>query len=327
MDILTNVVLLVVGFILLIKGADMFVDSSVNIASKLGIPAIVIGLTIVSIGTSAPELVTSLVATLQGSTDLAVGNVVGSNIFNLLFIVGVCALIVPFYMNVKTIEKDFYISIVAALALLVINFVFEDVVPRWGSGILLIGFIVYIVQLVRNALKEDIVDEELESKGVSKKPLMIGLILVVGIAMIIIGSQLIVNSAVELATMFGMSERVIGLTIVAIGTSLPELTVSLNAFKKQETGIAFGNIIGSNIFNILFILGVTGVITPLQLGGPFDLSTFDAFRHTPIFDLVFLIVVSILVLIFVKVESGLNRVLAGIMLALYVGYTVLLILN
>jgi len=327
MEVLINIVLLVIGFVLLIKGADMFVDSSVNIASKLGIPAIVIGLTIVSIGTSAPELVTSVVATLQGSTELAVGNVVGSNIFNLLFIVGLCALIVPFYMDVKTIEKDFYISIAAAIALLIINFVFQDIVPRWASAILLLAFVLYIVQLVLNALKEDIVDEELESKGVGKSPLMIGIILIVGIAMIVFGSQLIVNSAVELATMFGMSERVIGLTIVAIGTSLPELTVSLNAFKKQETGIAFGNIIGSNIFNILFILGVTGVITPLALGGPFDLSSIDAFRHTPIFDVVFLIVVSILVLIFVKVKNGLNRPLAGIMLALYIAYTISLILN
>jgi len=325
-DILLNSGMLIVGFIILIKASDIFVDGSVAIASKLGVPAIVIGLTIVSIGTSAPELVTSIVASIQGSSALAIGNAVGSNIVNLLLIVGLCAFIMPFYMNVDKLFKDFYISILAAIVLLGIIFFNQSYIPRVGALILAIGFIIYIVQLVKTTPKDDYVDEELESKGNDQSYLKLFGILVASIIALVIGSQLIVASATFFAQTFGISARVIGLTVVALGTSLPELSVSLTAFKKQENDIAMGNIIGSNIFNILFVLGIAGSITPLETGGPFNIESLNAFIHTPLFDLVFLIIISLIVLVFLKVSSGLSRLQAGVMLVLYIAYTSMLIL-
>jgi cation:H+ antiporter len=327
MEIFINIILLIVGFVLLIKGADAFVDGAVSVATKLGVPALIIGLTIVSIGTSAPELVTSIVAAIQGSSELAIGNAVGSNIFNLLFIVGVCAMAMPFYMNVKSLYKDLYISVLAALILFVLMFIFQDRIPRYGSAILAICFVIYIVQLVVSSLKSDVVNEEIENKLDQRPFYQIIIFLILGVIGIVIGSQLIVRSAVTLASMIGISPRVIGLTVVALGTSLPELTVSFNAFKKQENGIALGNIVGSNIFNILFVLGIAGSITPLVPGGVFDLSTVQSFMHTPLFDLAFLIAVSIMFIIFLKVSSGLNRIQAGVMLVLYIAYTTMLIIN
>jgi len=319
--------LLVVGFIILIKAADVFVDGSVSIASKLGVPAIVIGLTIVSIGTSAPELVTSIVASLQGSAALAIGNAVGSNIVNLLLIVGLCACIMPFYMNVDKLFKDFYISILAAILLLGIIFFNQTTIPRIGAFILAVCFVLYIISLIKSSNKDDLVDEELESKGNDQSYIKLFVILVLSVIALVIGSQLIVRSATFMAEALGISGRVIGLTVVALGTSLPELSVSLTAFKKQENDIAMGNIIGSNIFNILFVLGIAGSITPLDVGGPFNLYSLTNILHSPLFDLIFLIVISFIILIFLKVSSGLSRVQALIMLLLYIGYTIFLIIG
>lgn len=262
MNVLIQIVLLVVGFGMLIKGADWFVEGASKIADKLGIPQLVIGLTIVAMGTSAPEAAISISAALKGSAEITVGNVVGSNIMNVLLILGITSLIIPLAVQKSTIKYEipFVIVITALTAVLGLS---DNTVGRGDGLILWCCFILYLIYLFRMAKKGQALPEEVEEAGAEESVWkMIGLI-VVGAALIVIGSDITVDAATEIATIFGMSERLIGLTIVAFGTSLPELVTSVTAGIKGKADIAIGNIVGSNIFNLLFVLGTAALITPV----------------------------------------------------------------
>ena len=270
-----DILLLILGFILLIKGADIFVNASVEIARRLKISNLVIGLTIMAMGTSAPELMISVSAAIGGSGDLAVANVVGSNIFNLLFIVGFCALLYPIDVKLSDISRDYWVSVAATVLLFAMVILFNDSIPRFGSLILLVGFISYMVVVVRSAVKNKIEDKNTDQDGIKPKAFAKSILFaVLGAAAIVGGGQLTVSSAIDIAKAIGITERVIGLTIVAMGTSLPELVTTIIACRKKEGEFALGFIIGSSIFNIMFVLGIAGLITPLTIerGVVFDLS-------------------------------------------------------
>lgn len=259
MEFLLQFVLLILGFALLVKGADLFVDGSSSVAKLLKIPSVIIGLTIVSIGTSLPEAAVSITASLGGSYDLSIANVVGSNIFNLLAVVGCSAIICPFASDRMIMKRDFPICI--GLTALLAIMLRDNTLSRVEAGILFVLFISYILLLVISALKNR-TDSTEEYKVLS--PLKSIIYIVLGAIGIILGGQFTVNSATFFAEALGMSQLLIGLTIVAVGTSLPELVTSIVAAKKGESEIALGNVVGSNIFNILFILGMSGLVHPLS---------------------------------------------------------------
>lgn len=273
MSLFLQIILLVVGFVMLIKGADWFVEGSSKIASKFGIPQIVIGLTIVAMGTSAPEAAVSITAALKGSAEITIGNVVGSNILNILLILGITSVIIPLSVkkNTLNIEIPFVIVVSAVLAFLGLK---DGTVSRLDGIILLlmfIGFLVYLFYLSKQGIDTESDDvPELEEGDTVVKMLL--LILVGGI-LIVWGSDVTVDAATEIARAFGWSERLIGLTIVAFGTSLPELITSVTAGIKGKSDIAVGNIVGSNIFNILFVVGITAVITPVVYASGFMIDS------------------------------------------------------
>lgn len=267
MDVVIQLLLLVVGFVLLMKGADWFVEGASKLADKLGIPQLVIGLTIVAMGTSLPEAAVSITSALKGSAELTIGNVVGSNILNILIILGVTGVIcaIPVQKSTVRYEIPFMIGITVVLAVLGLA---DHVVSR-PEGVILWGFmIVYLLYLLRMA-KNGQPPEEVPEAGKNDKILKLLLLIVIGGAMIVLGSDVTVNAATALAEKFGMSERLIGLTIVAFGTSLPELVTSVTAALKGKTDIAVGNIVGSNIFNILFVVGTSALITPVAYAPEF----------------------------------------------------------
>ena len=260
-------VLLIVGFILLIKGADFFVDGASSTAKLLKVPSVIIGLTIVAMGTSAPEAAVSISAGLSGSSDIALSNVIGSNIFNLLIVVGVSAIICPMKTEKVILRRDIWWSLGAAVATLIMM---TDMKISGAEGILLLGgMAAYIAVLVFDARKKR--DEGDEVKAMS--PLKSIIYIVGGLAAIIIGGDLVVDSACDIAAAFGMSEALIGLTIVAAGTSLPELVTSMVAAKKGDSGLALGNVVGSNIFNILFILGSASALTTINVAPELFIDT------------------------------------------------------
>lgn len=260
-------VLLIVGFILLIKGADFFVDGASSTAKLLKVPSVIIGLTIVAMGTSAPEAAVSISAGLSGSSDIALSNVIGSNIFNLLIVVGVSAIICPMKTEKVILRRDIWWSLGAAVATLIMM---TDMKISGAEGILLLGgMAAYIAVLVFDARKKR--DEGDEVKAMS--PLKSIIYIVGGLAAIIIGGDLVVDSACDIAAAFGMSEALIGLTIVAAGTSLPELVTSIVAAKKGDSGLALGNVVGSNIFNILFILGSASALTTINVAPELFIDT------------------------------------------------------
>ncbi len=274
MDVVIQLLLLVVGFVLLMKGADWFVEGASKLADKLGIPQLVIGLTIVAMGTSLPEAAVSITSALKGSAELTIGNVVGSNILNILIILGVTGVIcaIPVQKSTVRYEIPFMIGITVVLAVLGLA---DHVVSR-PEGVILWGFmIVYLLYLLRMA-KNGQSPEEVPEAGKNDKILKLLLLIVIGGAMIVLGSDVTVNAATALAEKFGMSERLIGLTIVAFGTSLPELVTSVTAALKGKTDIAVGNIVGSNIFNILFVVGTTALITPVVYSPEFMVDTMTA---------------------------------------------------
>lgn len=260
-------VLLIVGFILLIKGADFFVDGASSTAKLLKVPSVIIGLTIVAMGTSTPEAAVSISAGLSGSSDIALSNVIGSNIFNLLIVVGVSAIICPMKTEKVILRRDIWWSLGAAAATLIMM---TDMKISGAEGILLLGgMAAYIAVLVFDARKKR--DEGDEVKAMS--PLKSIIYIVGGLAAIIIGGDLVVDSACDIAAAFGMSEALIGLTIVAAGTSLPELVTSIVAAKKGDSGLALGNVVGSNIFNILFILGSASALTTINVAPELFIDT------------------------------------------------------
>ncbi|MGL4740384.1 MAG: calcium/sodium antiporter [Sarcina sp.] len=267
-------IFLVIGFVLLIKGADLFVDGASAIAKKAGIPAVIVGLTIVSIGTSAPELAVSLTSALSGSNGLAVGNVLGSNLFNTLIVLGATSLVAPLVIKKGLVKIDLLVSLFVTVLLYVVVFIGlpigkSNFLSRTEGIILVLICIVYIGYLVYSSKKcvldESEEEDKLRYKNMKIMPKLI--FAIIGLVCIIIGGDLVVKNASKIAQTLGMSQELIGLTIVAIGTSLPELVTSVVAAKKGENGIALGNVLGSNIFNIVLILGVSSTISPIAVAG------------------------------------------------------------
>lgn len=267
---LLNALWIVVGVVLVLWGADRLTEGAVAVAERLRVPQIVIGLTIVALGTSMPELCVSVVSALKGTPDLAVGNVVGSNIFNALLIVGVAALVAPMTILRSTVFKDVPCALVASVVLLMMcqN---DWVITRLDGAILFVFFLVFMRLTIKGATSAQPAPQAAEEKEASaKQPMkgwLAGLWMVVGLAALIGGSNLFVGGATEVARALNVSDAVIGLTIVAGGTSLPELATSVVAAKKANSGIAIGNVLGSNVLNILFILGLTGMISPMHIEG------------------------------------------------------------
>ncbi len=266
MQIILNIVLLLVGFVLLVKGADLFVDGAVGISRKLRIPAVVVGLTIVAFGTSAPETSVSIAAALAGSNGIAVGNVLGSNMFNLLVVTGLSAIFMVLPVSKGILRRDYpFMLLITAVMLGMFLFVTPNDLSRADGVILLLLFAFFIVYTVIGALKSrsSQPDEEGEAPSLLKSLL----VSVIGIAAIVVGGDLVVDNATTVAIAWGMDEILVGLTIVACGTSLPELVTSVVASKKGENDIAIGNVVGSNIFNILLVLGLSSAINPIAVGG------------------------------------------------------------
>lgn len=309
-------ILLVIGFVLLVKGADFFVEGSSSVAKLLRVPTVIIGLTIVAFGTSAPEMAVSISASLAGSNDIAVGNVIGSNIFNLLMVVGVCGLILPMKIDKSILYGDFLFTIAAAVVMLLL-FAFDCTLSRWNGLVLLAMFAYFMFKTVKNTLASRAAGgpaaEEEEIKVLS--PFLSVVFILGGLVAIVIGGNLVVDSASAIAISFGMTETLVGLTIVAFGTSLPELVTSIVASKKGENELALGNVIGSNLFNILFVLAASCTISPMKVD------------RLSIFDGIFLIVSSIVTWILAKRGYEIDRKDGAIMVVLYVAYAVYIVVR
>ena len=317
MNLWLAILLLVVGFVLLIWGADFFVDGASRVAARLKIPQIVIGLTIVAFGTSAPEAAVSISAGLKGSADLAVSNVVGSNILNIGIILGISALITPLAVQKATRKFEMpYVMVVTVILMLLGMF---DGKLGWVDGLILwagmILFLVYLLNVAKKG-KNEVQEEEQDDK--KKKAPLIWLIakILIGGAAIVLGSDFAVDGATAIATSVGWSERLIGLTIVALGTSLPELVTSVVAAMKKNADIAIGNIVGSNIFNILFVLGTTALITPVTYTEAFIIDNIVAF-----------VIAALLLVLVLNKDCKLKRVGGGILLVSYVIYFIYLMIN
>lgn len=265
MLLIKNIVILLIGFILLIKGADYFVDGASGVADKFGIPQLVIGLTIVAFGTSTPEAAISISAALKGSTGIAIGNVIGSNIMNVLLILGITSCIVPLAVAKSTVKYEIPFTIFITAVLVVYGAIFGEM--NFVGGIILWAlFIVFFVYLIRMSKNSETPEAEEEEKH---SIIMLLIFILGGLVAIVFGSNLTVDSATAIAKVFGVTDRIIGLTIVAFGTSLPELMTSVTAARKGKADIAIGNIIGSNIFNILFVLGTTALIKSVPFASKF----------------------------------------------------------
>ncbi len=309
MEIMIQALWMVAGFVMLIKGADWFVDGAAGIAERFGIPQLVIGLTIVAMGTSAPEAAVSISAALKGNADITIGNIVGSNILNILIILGLTAAIVPIKVAVSTVKYEIPYMLGITLILLIFGLTGGSV-SLWEGAVLWVLFILYLIYLSMMAKKQkETVMQEHKKSSVWRLPLLVA----VGLALIILGSNVSVDAATDIAEMIGISERFIGLTIVALGTSLPELVTSVAAARKGKADIAIGNIVGSNIFNILFVIGTTAFILPVT------------FSESFIFDMVVAIASGVLLLIGVLRKRQLGRVMGVVMLLCYAGYFVSLI--
>lgn len=299
-----NILFIVIGIVLVLWGADRLTDGAVAVAEKMKMPQIVIGLTIVAMGTSMPEFCVSLISALKGTSDLAVGNIVGSNIFNTLLIVGVSALVAPMSIMKTTVRKDIPFALVASALLLIMCL--DGDISRIDAAILFVMFLIFMYITLRGAKAQGTDVEEKE-----KKPMATWLSVVwilVGLACLIGGSNLFVDGATAVATKLGVSEAVIGLTIVAGGMSLPELATSVVSARKGNSGIAIGNVLGSNVFNILAILGLTGVISPMTLKG------------ITMTDLSMMVISIILIWLFSFTKYKIERWEGAILTAVFVGY-------
>ena len=296
-------VLLVVGFVLLIKGADFFVEASSSIAKTLRVPSIIIGLTIVAFGTSMPELAVSTTASLAGNNEIAVGNVIGSNIFNLLVVLGACGAIRPFAVQLRW-DYAASVGVAAALFFMIVG---DHFVSQTEAIILLVLFVIFVAMTVRDALINRTEEEE-EYKSIT--PLRCVIYIVGGLAAIVCGGDLVVECAKEIALALGMSQTLVGLTVVALGTSLPELVTSVVASRKGENGLALGNVIGSNIFNILMVLGASAAVKPVPVNG---LAVVDA---------ACLIVFSLITWLLCRSKLRISRMEGLIMLGMYTVYLI-----
>ncbi|ARK25159.1 sodium:proton exchanger [Sporosarcina sp. P37] len=313
-------VLLIVGFILLIKGADFFVDGSSNIARLLRVPPILIGLTIVALGTSSPEATVSIIAAFGGNADVAVGNVVGSNIFNITVVVGLAAFLFPLKVQSETIKKEIPFTLLASIVMLVLmsdialQGFSSNVLTRSDGIILLLFLSIFMYYVIELGLKsrQNAVPVS-SSQNISwGKNIVITLL---GLIAIIFGGDLVVDNGTKIAYSLGMSETLVGLTIIAIGTSLPELVTSISAALKKESEIALGNIVGSNIFNILFVLGASSAITPI------------AVNEKVFIDVVIMIVLTVVLLLFSRTGFRIGKREGVMLAAAYVIYLVYIILR
>lgn len=310
-QLLLQTVLLAVGFVMLIKGADWFVDGAASLAAKFGIPQLVIGLTIVAMGTSAPEAAVSISAALQDNAGITIGNVVGSNILNVLVILGLASVIIPIAVKKSTIRYEIPFTILVTGVLAVLG-LWDNKISRLEGIILWVLFIVYLAYLFVMTKKGDANAEENESK-LDKVWKMVIFILIGG-GLIVFGSDVTVDAATKIAGYFGMTDRLIGLTIVALGTSLPELITSVTAAKKGNADIAIGNIVGSNIFNILFVVGTTALITPVVYAQNFIVDSIVA-----------VVAMVLLWLLVINKDKKLKRWGGVILLIGYVGYFIYLV--
>lgn len=311
MDILLQLLLLVVGFVMLIKGADWFVEGASKIADRFGIPQLVIGLTIVAMGTSLPEAAVSISAAVQGSAEITIGNVLGSNILNVLIILGLTSVVRTIAVQKSTVYYEIPFVIIVTAVLTGVGLM-DNQVSRLEGGLLWVFFIAYMLYLLRMA-KNGAPMEEVPEAGKNESLLKLIFFVVFGAAIIVWGSDITVDAATKIATAFGMSERFIGLTIVALGTSLPELVTSVTAAIKGKADIAVGNIVGSNIFNILFVVGTTALITPVTYASGFMVDSIVAIASV------------VLLLLCVIKGKKLTRTGGIIMLVGYAAYFVYLI--
>lgn len=313
-------ILLCVGFIVLLKGANYFVSGACFIANAFNIPRMIIGITIIAFGTSLPELAVNVNASLSSSNNLALGNIIGSNIINTLLILGITSIIKPISINKETLKKEFPMLILCTsiLIILPLNFFYKDSVRQLSrfDGLLLLGL---FILFMRNLISSKSIDELTPSEPLiknnkkipyKKKKLLIknAIITILGLIAIVMGSKLIVHESILIARYFGISERIIGLTVIALGTSLPELVTSITASLKNETEIALGNILGSNIFNILLILGITSCIKPLSI----EINVF--------YDIIFLVLITIITYLFSLTKKNVSRYEGLILSSFYIAY-------
>lgn len=321
-----DLVILALGFFILVKGADIFVDGSSALAKVFRVPGLIIGLTIVALGTSAPELAVSTAAAISGSNEIAISNVLGSNMFNLLMVLGICALFFPIPSGKEIVKRDFPISMLVTALLFVLSGLWRvfggditslkmsdnvGLVSRADGIILLVLFVIYIAYLIYDAKKhpEEETKEELKPLWKCVTLIIVGLLMVIG------GGQAVVYSAKEIAAALGMTETLIGLTVVAVGTSLPELVTSIVAARKHETGLAVGNVVGSNIFNLMFILGVSTSINPV------------AVNFASFWDILILEFVSLVTFIFLITGKRINRTEGVVMILFYVAQVIFAIMR
>lgn len=322
MELLKAILILVIGFVLLIKGADFFVEGSSSVAKKFHVPAMLIGMTIVAMGTSLPECAVSVTASLANNNSLAVSNVIGSNIFNLMVVCGACALFSPLTIRQDTLKKEFPLSIICAALMLVLGYI-GMTLGHIDGIIFLVLFVGYLLWMIQSAKKAraavlsdpgqsgQIEQAEFVEENIAILPTWKSLIFIIG-GMIAIkfGGDFVVDGASSIASSMGLSQTLIGLTIVAMGTSLPELVTSLVATKKGEVDMALGNVIGSDIFNILFVLGIATVISPIS------------FLMENVIDIILLIIMSVIVLAFAWTRQQINRKEGILMLLMYAAYMV-----
>lgn len=322
MELLKAILILVIGFVLLIKGADFFVEGSSSVAKKFHVPAMLIGMTIVAMGTSLPECAVSVTASLANNNSLAVSNVIGSNIFNLMVVCGACALFSPLTIRQDTLKKEFPLSIICAALMLVLGYI-GMTLGHIDGIIFLVLFVGYLLWMIQSAKKAraavlsdpaqsgQIEQSEFVEENIAILPTWKSLVFIMG-GMIAIkfGGDFVVNGASSIASSMGLSQTLIGLTIVAMGTSLPELVTSLVAAKKGEVDMALGNVIGSDIFNILFVLGIATAISPIS------------FLMENVIDIILLIIMSVIVLAFAWTRQQINRKEGILMLLMYAAYMV-----
>ena len=330
-SLIFKIILLIVGFVLLIKGADFFVEGSSSVAKKLKVPPLIIGMTIVAMGTSLPEAAVSVSASMNDANSLAVSNVVGSNIFNLMMVLGICALFNKLKVGKDVLRRDYPFSIICALLMILLGvFGFKEdgsygmnwEMDRLAGIIYLVLFVCFITILIISAMKarkkaqetgvaaERSLADEMEDE-VAEIPVWKSIIyIVLGAVAIKFGGDWVVDGAVAIAERIGVSDTIIGLTICAVGTSLPELVTSIVAARKNQLDMAIGNVVGSNVFNILFVLGIASTISPI----PFAIEN--------IIDICVLIAFSVLIYIFCITKKSINKVEGGVMVALYVIFMV-----
>lgn len=312
-SLILQIVLIAVSIFVVIKGADALTSGGVSLARRMNIPQIVIGLTIVAMGTSMPEFCVSFVSALKGTPDLAVGNIVGSNIFNSLFIVGCAALVAPMTILHSTVRRDIPFALVSSVMLLMMCL--DSTISRLDAAILFLFFVMFMVITVRGARQGGDAEETQQAEEKSKSPAWAAAMIVVGLALLIGGSNVFVDNASALASSLGVSDAVIGLTIVACGTSLPELATSVVSARRGQSGIAIGNVLGSNVFNILMILGITGIIQPMQISGITSV------------DLSMLVASMILLWLFSYTKYTLSRWEGAVLVAVFLGYISWLVAN